>query len=113
MPMKPGRGDSLDAPLKGAPLFDLPKGRCLRDAAIVKVMRQDPDWLDNARRVAQSIARERGSVTADDLREFLPEPPHHNLMGAVFAGSEWALVGYEQSRRPKAHARLLRRWRLA
>lgn len=75
-----------------------------------RVARNDTLWVERARRVARDIAAQRGRVTSDDLHEVcpLPEGAHHNLMGAVWRGIGLPVLGYETSRRPEAHSRVIR-----
>ena len=63
------------------------------------------EWLAKAREVANQIALDRGSVTADDVREMLPVPKgvDGRTMGRVFNGMK--CIGYEKSRRDVCHHR--------
>lgn len=73
-------------------------------------------FMEIMRRQARLIAIERGSVTTDDLRDFADQqgitPTHGNAWGAVFRKG-WKPIGFEPSRRPGNHARVIRRWVLS
>jgi len=73
-------------------------------------------WLDWMRGEAWAIARERGTVTSDDLQRICDAhnryPAHPNAMGAVFHSEEWTQTGWTTSRRPSAHARTIRVWKI-
>lgn len=86
------------------------QGRQRADYGAKRVARQDTLWVERARRVAREIASQRGRVTSDDLHEACPLPAdaHHNLMGAVWRGIGLPVLGYETSRRPEAHGRVIR-----
>ena len=68
------------------------------------------EWLTRAREVANTIALQRGSVTADDVREILPVPNgvDGRTMGSVFNGMK--CIGYEKSRRDTCHRRPIGRF---
>lgn len=72
-------------------------------------------WLAYARGVAVRIAREQGTVNADDVRAAGVETPvgtSPNIFGSIFSNGEFEQVGYTLSKRPTAHRNLLRVWRL-
>lgn len=97
-------------------LFDLPEGRRRRDKGIQKVASPHHDWLLASRAIAIRLCRELGLVSSDDLREagvVLPTGAHVNLWGAVFHDSRFVEDGMTQSKRPEAHGRMIRTWRLA
>lgn len=85
-------------------------GLDLQAQGIKRVSSQHQDWLARARAVAVKIARENGEVSSDDIHEALPLPPEANpaLMGAVFKNIGLRVVGYQNTRRPQAHGRLIR-----
>lgn len=70
-------------------------------------------FVEAMRLRAFEIALEKGSVTTDDLHEWAEseglEPGHPNAWGGIFRRG-WQAVGFEQSRRAAAHARIIRRW---
>jgi hypothetical protein len=83
-----------------------------KDEALDLFATKFPSFLDQARSIAQSISVSRGSVTADDLWERCPPPANANvkIMGAVFKGPGWKVIGFEPSQRKEARARIIRRW---
>ena len=97
-------------------LFDLDQGRRLREDGKEAASIRNGKWLSTMRHKARQIATERGTVTSDDIQDFCERlrfwPTHHNAMGAVFKRDEWEAVGWIESRRPSAHARAIRVWRL-
>lgn len=86
------------------------EGRQRRDKGLAKVSQGFGWWLEQARFLAEKIARQQGRVSSDDIREAcpLPETAHHNLMGAVFKDPRFQPVGYTPSQRPSAHGRIIR-----
>ena len=97
----------------GHQLSLVPTGEELRDAGIASVSRYS--WVDSARGVAEAICRVRGTVTTDDIHHVMnAEPaPHPNAWGALFHDKRFAWTGeYVKSKRPEAHARMIRVWRL-
>ena len=76
-----------------------------------------PSPLDLAREIARELAKQRGSVTADDVGELLHQ--RHQIeslgpaAGSLFKGSEWETTGeMRKSTRKTNHSRLLYVWRL-
>jgi len=74
------------------------------------------DWIETMRRAAEHFARTHGTVTTDDLHEFVdavgPVPRHPNAFGAIFRGPMWKSCGFVKSKRVSAHARVIRQWQL-
>lgn len=73
-------------------------------------------WIADARKVAITVARERGSVTSDDVWERCPIPPaiDRRTMGSVFkSGDTFKHIGFVKSRRRVNHGRPVSRWALA
>lgn len=65
-------------------------------------------WIEKARVVARQLARERGAVTIDDVREVCPPPAgvDGRVMGAVFRPrKDWECVDYRKSWRRECHGR--------
>ena len=94
----------------------LEEGRRLRDEGKALVAEGNASFLDVIRAVARDIARDTGSVSANDLRAYALEhglaPDHPNAWGAVFKGGEWRALGYVQSSIPSRHAGMIREWAL-
>jgi len=96
-------------------------GRERKAEALARLQRRNPTWLDAVRIKARQIASESGTVTADDLAEYVAwlriwrglEPSSKNTMGAVFATREWEWTGrWIRSERAHMHSTDLRVWRL-
>lgn len=70
--------------------------------------------LARARTKAREIARMRGEVSIDDIRELVQIPEHIDprMFGAVFRGEEWERIGFRESRRKENHARPISVFRL-
>jgi len=82
-----------------------------RPAALV-----DSDWVEVAVSVIERLARERGTVTAEDLRREFEPPEHQNQIGSAFraayAQKIITPVGYRQSRDKSRRGGALRVWAL-
>ena len=65
------------------------------------------EWLTQARAAARRIARENGTVTIDEVREFCPPPEgvDPRVMGAVMQPREFQMVKLVESRRKACHGR--------
>ncbi len=86
----------------------------LRDQGIASVSQHSQDWLELARLTAEAMCHLLGRVDSDILHAEMDEqPPHPNAWGAVFHDKRFAWDGwYIKSKRPEAHARMIRVWRL-
>ncbi len=86
------------------------EGRARRDKGLAKVSQGFGWWLDQARFLAERIAKQKGQVSSDDIHNALelPEGAHHNLMGAIFKDPRFKPIGYTHSSRPSAHGRIIR-----
>jgi len=93
-------------------LFDLNEGMRRQKEGIDKVVANGADWLETARNKAVTIIDRRGYVTSDDIHAECEPPPwlHPNTMGAVFKDPRFRPDGYQRSRRPSAHGRIIRRY---
>lgn len=76
----------------------------------------DPQWVESAINVIERLAREYGTVTAEDLRKHHDAPEHANQIGSAFktAYSQKIItpVGYRQSRDKSRRGGALRVWAL-
>lgn len=74
------------------------------------------DLLEQARDIARRLARENGTVTADDVGRALGDNGSSSLgpaAGSLFRGREWTWTGqWAPSKRRTNHGRMLRVWRL-
>ncbi len=87
----------------------------LKEQGIASVSQHSVDWLELARLAAEALCHLLGRVDSDILHAEMDEPaPHPNAWGAVFHDKRFAWTGeYVKSKRPEAHARIIRVWRLA
>lgn len=108
--MIPTQTGLFDAPAATAAEKGRRQGRQRAEGGIERVSRHDTLWVEKARLVARRIAAERGRVCSDDLHEVLalPDGAHPNLMGAVWRSIDLPTIGWETSRRPEAHGRVIR-----
>ena len=88
-------------------------GEQLRDEGIARVSIGKEQWMANIRKLAGLICQSNGSVSINDLKKSaLPEGAHHNLWGSVFKHQRFVPVGYTKATHPKAHARVIRVYKL-
>jgi len=90
-------------------------GELLKEQGLDDVEISSSNFLAHARKVACAIARHRGSVTVDDVRQQIPSslwPATPNAWGGIFRGAEWKHVGWARSPFPSNHARSNRVWTL-
>lgn len=104
---------------RGCPLStNCNEGERLKRAALNLLTELRADIIAEARRAMLRVLLDKGEATADDVRAVVTIPDEMNpkLFGAV--PSELAAegfieaAGFVRSKRPKAHARPLTRWRL-
>ena len=93
-------------------------GTQLKLKGMAQSARKHSAALAKAQQAAKSLAWASGhAITCDDLREFYQAEGWPwdlgNAAGSVFTGGDWKFEGFCNSRRPAAHARVIRRWRLA
>lgn len=73
-----------------------------------------PSWSDVAVATITQMAKLTGWITADDIRGVLPDPPHHNAIGAAFSkAAKMGLikkVGYDKAKHKSAHGRVVMVW---
>jgi hypothetical protein len=89
--------------------LDLLAGVQLRDIGVQKVYDHNKAWVDKARSTAKALAALNGSVSIDDVLSMCnrPEAVHPNATGTVFRENVWEKIGYRQSAKPSAHARVV------
>jgi hypothetical protein len=89
--------------------LDLLAGVHLRDVGVQKVYDHNRAWVDKARSTAKALAVLHGSVSIDDVLSMCnrPEAVHPNATGAIFRENIWEKIGYKQSEKPSAHARVV------
>ena len=95
-------------------LFDQQQGEALKREALDAFEDKATGWLEYARAVARTLARDKGRLTADDVLAVtgMPVGIHHNVVGAIFSSREFLRVGFTKTARPKGHSRIISIWRL-
>lgn len=90
-------------------------GRELRDAQLGLFEIRDYEFLQSCRAAAVAIARARGHVSINEVREAVTLPSNVNpsVLGAVFKGKQFKPVGYTEATHKAAHARVVRVYALA
>jgi len=85
-------------------------GCAMRDHGLAIMEVTHKEWIEKARKKAVSIARRRGQVSINDVREQmeLPADLHHNALGAVLRSPDLKVVGFETARHKEARARIVR-----
>lgn len=90
-------------------------GQAKKREGLDRIEETASDWLCWVRKEAMKISRERGEVSADDLRRICDrenkQPHHQNAWGAVFRGTDWEMIGRKTSSTDSAHAREIKIWR--
>ena len=90
-------------------------GEILKIEGLDLVESHNESWIDAVRRHAAIISRQRGCVSAVELRLWADavgwHPEHPNAWGAVFRGKEWTPVGYRKTEHAQGHAREIKVWR--
>lgn len=71
-------------------------------------------WLNNARDIAEDLARKRPAITIEDVLEVykLPKYLHRNTIGQVFNDRRFVSVGFVKSQRPVSNGRVIQKWTL-
>ena len=96
--------------------MDLFTARRARDRGINRVSSKNATFLETMRGVARMICRQKGSVTADDLRVWAArngiQPSHANAWGAIFHRSEFEPGEFVVSKQIQGHSNRIRLWRL-
>lgn len=85
-------------------------GRAMRDHGLAIMEVTHKAWIEKARKKAVSIARRRGQVSINDIREQMELPPdlNHNALGAALRSPDLKVVGFETARHKEARARVVR-----
>jgi hypothetical protein len=87
-------------------------GTTLRDMGVYRVSKNTPQaWKDSGLSIIMCLVANGNEITAEDVREWVGEPPSPNAMGALFLTACRAgivvRVGYRQAKRPERHASVL------
>lgn len=84
----------------------------LKEEGIERAAKAKPELLELARKIARSVALEKGEVNADDVAKLMPEPLG-NASGAIFKRGFVFTGKRVKSKRPHAHANELKVWKLS
>lgn len=94
-------------------------GEELKDAGMKKAAKHHNEDLVKAQYLAYILAERGAHITIEDVRnEWAKRGLAWNLQnatGSVFRDIgliKWEVVGYRPAKRPEAHARMIRLWRL-
>jgi transposase InsO family protein len=87
-------------------------GEQLRDRGVAKVNANTcDDWKNECDYIIGWLARNGAEFTAEDVRDWIKDPPHPNAMGARFLQAiktrTITRITYRNAKRPTAHARVL------
>lgn len=97
--------------------LNLHEGRKRRNTGIAQVTSKNGTFVETLKSVARMIARNKGTVTADDLRIWADrngmEPTSPNAYGAIFAKNpDFEPCGFCPSAQPNRRGGMIRVWRL-
>ena len=89
-------------------------GQVIRDAQLNLFEQRDATFLARCRTIAAEVCRQQGSVSINDVRERiqLPANLHPSVLGAVFKGKQFKMIGFTGANHPQAHARIVRVYQL-
>jgi hypothetical protein len=85
-----------------------------KDAGMQKAAENHKTELESVQAIARDLARIVEIISIDDVRQLIPDEHWGlgNAAGSVFKGDEWEWCGFAKSKRPAAHSRMVRTWRL-
>ena len=83
-----------------------------KSAGMKKAAEHHKTELETVQAIARDLAKIRGVISIDDVREKVENWNLRNAAGSVFKGAKWEFVAYTRSKRPEAHARIIQTWRL-
>ena len=100
------------------PLFSFAAGERAKREGIARAESRDLSLAERLRDQARRIAREQGSVTIDDVRDYADANgiavPSPSFWGSVIRATHgFVVIDYEKSRRAAKHSHLQPRWGLA
>lgn len=90
-------------------------GHQLKERQLDIFEQRDHEFLARCRSLAVLICRQHGTVSINDIRQFIEVPPgvHPSVLGAVFRTKQFKKVGLVEASHPQAHARIVRVYQLA
>ena len=101
-------------------LLDFMRGNVLKSEGMESAAVNKAELLEKARDIAERTAQKRSDqcCTSDDVAMWMQYLGYRysdlgNAAGSIFAGKKWRFTGHRvKSRRPSAHAREIKVWRL-
>lgn len=95
-------------------LFAQKSGKELKKEGMKKAADKRPYGLAAAREYARELARIDGEVSADEVSDMMEYRGIHlgNAAGSIFKEPCWIPIGFRASKKPSAHARIVRVWKL-
>lgn len=94
--------------------FDLIEALDRKEKGLADVASNNVRFLNVARKIAKSLARIKGEITADDVREVCPlDPTSSNVWGNLFRTKDWEPTGaFRRSKLVQGHGNPQHVWRL-
>lgn len=85
-------------------------GLQMKQAQLDIFEQRDGEFLERCRSVARQVCKERGQVSINDVRASVTVPSglHPSVLGAVFRGKDFQVIGFTEATHPQAHARVVR-----
>lgn len=84
----------------------------LKEAGMKKAAEHHKTELETIQAIARDLSRIRGIISIDDVRSAVEHWNLGNSAGSVFSGDDWVWCGFIRSKRPSAHSRMVRTWRI-
>ena len=98
------------------PQLDLFAARKARDQGLSRIESHHRDFLETIREIAQWLAKKKGRISADDVREHCSKigigAPHKNCWGALFTGGDFECCGWTISKQISGHGNKIGIYRL-
>jgi hypothetical protein len=87
-------------------IFDSLKAKELKEMGMaIAASFPSDEWVVKARSLAVNLARLNGSVTIDDIKAEIGDPPRPNASGSAFKGTGLKPIGHTISKRLSARGR--------
>lgn len=90
-------------------------GQQIRNSQLDMFEVRESEFLTSCRSLAMQIAKRKGEVSINDIREHLqvPNGVHPSVLGAVFRTKQFRKIGMCEASHKEAHARIVRVYALA
>jgi hypothetical protein len=97
-------------------MFRTPEnGEQIKQRELARFEARESSWIERARSImVELLLRSDREVSSDDVWKHCPPPAdcHPSVMGPIFRSGLFVATGWRASRRPSAHARVTRTYRL-